>query len=235
MLNKLEQLIKIVYRKYKRDLLETSHQIHPDEESMACFLEGKLSQEESEQIKLHLISCGRCAQVFLIQARLGVIEDKPISPELIARVKDLIKQEDKPPILEIFLRLKEKAWELLDTTGDVIVGQELVPAPILRSRKASDFKDEITILKDFQDIRVQVKIENKHGKAFSLNVMVKEKQTSELIKDLRVTLLKDDLEFESYLTDKGAVTFEHVLVGKYTVEISNVENKIASILLDIRR
>jgi len=235
MLNKLEQLIKIVYRKYKGTRLKTQDLIHPDEESMACFLEGKLSQEELEQIKLHLISCERCAEVFAIQAGLGVIEDRPISPDLIARVKDLVKQQDQPSILEIFLRIKEKAWELLDTTGDVIVGQELVPAPILRSRKPQDFKDEITILKDFQDIRVEVKIENKQGKAFSLNVMVKEKQTSRIIKDLRVALLKDDLELESYLIDKGVVTFEHVLVGKYMVEISNVENKIASILLDIKR
>ena len=149
-------------------------------------------------------------------------------------VKNLVRPEDKPPILEIILKLKEKALELLNTTGDILVGQELVPAPVLRSRQMKDFKDEVTILKDFKDIRVEVKIENKHGEFFNVTVMVKEKETQKVIKDLRVCLLKDELELESYLNDAGKVTFEHILLGKYTVEISTLENKLASILLDIK-
>jgi len=90
-------------------------------------------------------------------------------------------------------------------------------------------------LKDFKDIRVEVKIENKRGQAFDLTVFVKDKQTHCVIKDLRVALLKDDLELESYLTTSDRVIFEHILLGKYTVEISNIESKIASILLDIRK
>jgi hypothetical protein len=93
----------------------------------------------------------------------------------------------------------------------------------------------VTILKDFKDIRVEVKLENKGGQAFDLTVLVKDKQTHCVIKDLRVTLLKDDLELESYLTDSKKVIFEHVLAGRYTVEISNIETKIASIVLDIKR
>jgi succinate dehydrogenase/fumarate reductase iron-sulfur protein len=97
-----------------------------------------------------------------------------------------------------------------------------------------DFKDEVTILKDLKDIRVEVKIENKAGKAFCLTIMVKQRQTQKIIKDLRVTLLKDDLELESYLTDSGSVTFEHLLLGSYTIEVVSTEDKLASILLDIK-
>jgi len=94
---------------------------------------------------------------------------------------------------------------------------------------------KVTILKDFLDTRVEVKIENKGGKEFGLFVFVRDKQTQQIIKDLRVTLLKDDLELESYLSRCDKVIFEHVLAGKYVVEISNTSGKIASILLDIRR
>lgn len=243
MQNKLERLIKMVYKKYKSDHLQT-HRSHPDDESMACFLEGRLSQEENEQIKLHLISCDRCAQAFVIQIRLNstlqakggmsVVEGITLPLELIERIKNLIIEEEKTAVLEILLVIKERALELLNTTGDVIVGQELMPASVLRSRQIKDFKDEVNILKDFQDIRVEIKIENKHGQSFALTILVKEKQTSRIIKDLRVTLLKDDLELESYLTDRGSVTFGHVLIGKYKVQISTVEKKVASILLDIR-
>ncbi len=122
----------------------------------------------------------------------------------------------------------------MHTSGDILVGQELMPAPILRSHKIKDFKDEVIILKDFRDIRVEAKIENKGTKAFNLTIRVKDKQTQKIIKDLRVTLIKDDLELESYVADTGVVTFEHVLLGKYTVKIANLENNLASILLDIR-
>ncbi|MDP2923859.1 MAG: hypothetical protein Q8O30_09125 [Candidatus Omnitrophota bacterium] len=230
---RLEKLIRTVYKIWKVNQ-PVAKESHPDEETMACFLENKLSAQESDDIKAHLISCDTCAEVIAVQLKLKAIETKEIPEAVLIRVKNLVTTEDKASILEIFLSLKEKALELLHTSGDVLVGQELVPAPILRSRQIKDFRDEVTILKDFQNIRVEVKIENKLGRSFSLSVVVKEKSTQRVMKDLRVTLIKDDLEFESCLSDSGKVTFEHVLLGKYTVEISTVENKLASILLDIK-
>jgi hypothetical protein len=230
----MDKLIKVVYRKWKSGQLKPQ-KLHPDEEALACFLEGRLSDKENEQIKAHIISCDDCSRALAVQLRMGEIEIKDVPEELLKSIKDLAAISIAIPILEIILRIKEKVMEILSTTGDVLVGQELVPAPVLRSRQIKDFKDEVTILKDFQDIRVETKIENKQGQAFSLSVTVKEKDSQKIMKDLRVTLIKDDVELESYLTDSGKVTFEHVLLGKYTVEVANIENKIASILLDIKR
>lgn len=232
--DKLERLIKLVYKDWKKDKQRLRTEGHPNEEDMICFLENKLSQQDCESIKRHLINCERCSEVLAIQIRLRPAEIKNVPQELLERVKGLVAPEDKALALEIWLRFKQRALEILSTTGDVLVGQELVPAPILRSRKIKDFQDEITILKDFKDIRVEAKVENKGGRAFSLSVIVKEKTTQRIMKDLRVTLIKDDLELESYLTGAGKVTFEHVLVGKYNIEISTIENKLASILLDIK-
>ena len=232
--NQLEKLIKVAYKKWKSEHLKADS-AHPDDEAWACFLEGRLSKEENERIKTHLISCDSCAEVFAAQLRLKPISVKGVPKELIEHAKNLTVSQDSLSIIEIFLKLKETALEILSTTGDVLVGQEFVPAPVLRSRKIKGFKDEITILKDFKDIRVEIKIENKLGEAFDLIVFIKDKQTQHIIKDLRVTLLKDDLELESYLSTSDKVIFEHMLVGKYIVEISNIENKIASILLDIKR
>jgi len=232
--DQIENLIKVTYKKWKSEHLQ-AHNVHPDEEAWACFLEGKLPQEENEHLKAHLLSCDSCAEAFAIQIRLKPTALKDVPRELLQRMKNLVPLEDKASILEIFIRLKEKTLEILETTGDILVGQEFIPALVLRSRQIKDFKDEVTILKDFKDIRVQLKIENKAGGAFDLIVFVKDKQSQRVIKDLRVTLLKDDLELESYLTTCDKVIFEHVLTGKYTVEISNPENKIASILLDIKK
>lgn len=231
--DKLERLIKMIYKNWKSES-KGEQASHPDEETLVCFLEGRLPQEENELIKTHLISCDRCAEIFAIQTKLKIGEERQVPLELVERVKNLVSLKDTTPILEILLRLKEKVLELINTTGDVLVGQELMPAPVLRSRRIKEFKDEVIILKDFQDIRVEVKIENKLGQEFNVAVTIKEKQTQEIIKYLRVALFKDDLELESYLSESGRVTFEHVLLGKYTVEISNPSEKLALILLDIK-
>lgn len=233
MQDKLERLIKAVYKKWKSDNLKIEG-VHPDEEMLACFLEGRLTPEENEGIKSHLIICDDCAKVLALSLSINHEQDKEVPEELLNRVKNLTPPENSESLLEIALKVKEKILEIINTTGDILVGQELVPAPILRSRQINDFKDEVTILKDFKDIRVQAKIENKGAKAFSLIILVKEKTTQKTIKDLRVTLMKDDLELESYLTDSGVVTFEHVFLGKYTIEILSSDIKLASILLDIK-
>jgi hypothetical protein len=234
MANKLDQLIGIVYRKWKQGQ-PLIKQPHPDEEVMACFFEGKLAQEESEQIKMHLISCDSCSEAFALSLKLKPESKETVPQELIEQAKNILPSQDIIPIIAIAIMLKEKALEILETTGDVLVGQEFIPAPVLRSRKITEFKDEVTILKDSKDTRIEIKIENKGGKRFDLIVFVKDKLSQHIIKDLRVTLLKGDLELESYLSNSERVIFEHVSVGKYVVEISNIEDKIASILLDIRR
>ncbi len=233
MQDKAEKLIKLVYRRWKAESFHGTSE-HPDEEALACFMEGKLTEVEADLIKEHLISCEACAEVLALNLTLEGKEMKEVPEEILKRIKGLLVSSDESCVLEIILSMKEKLLEMINTTGDVLVGLELVPAPILRSRSIKDFKDEVTILKDFKDIRVEARIENKGGKVFNLNILIRRKQTQETIKDLRVALIKEGLELESYITDSGTVIFEHVSIGKYTVEISTVENKVATILLDMR-
>jgi len=233
MQEKLEKFIKFIFCNYKDARLAVP-QSHPDKEEMASFLEGRLTEAEDKRIKEHLLSCSHCAEAFVLQARLEYKEEKKVPQALIEKVKNLVAGADAIAPLEILLRLKEKLLELIQTNGDVVVGQELIPAPLLRSRAIKDFKDEINILKDFQDIRVEIKIESKPGGVFDLSVVAKEKQTLRVMKDLRVALMRDEMELESYLSDTGKVIFEHVALGKYTIELSALKEKFASVLLDIK-
>ncbi len=233
MQDKLEKLIKFIYRKHKAGHT-TSPIDHPDEEAMTCFIEGRFSAEEENGMKQHLTECRLCAEAFLAQVALEPGSEPDVPRDLIVKVKNLIAQEKLSPVLEILLKLEDDLIELLGTNGDVLVGQELVPAPILRSRQIKGFKDEVMILKDFGGIRVEIKIEKRIPSTFSVVVNVRNKQNLQVIKDLRITLLKDDLELESYINDSGRVIFEHVTLGKYTVEIADIKDKLAAILLDIR-
>ena len=232
-MDKLENTIKAIYKSWKRGLLRVTAG-HPSEETMSCLLESRLSTQESEQVQAHLVGCPDCAKVFALSLGLK-LEEQEVAEELLSRVRNSILPENKDALLEVILRVKEKFFEVIHTTGDIVVGQELIPAPVLRSRQIKDFKDEVTVLKDFKNMRVELRIENQKGAAFNVRVTLKEKDTARLMKEVRVSLFKEGLELESYATDSGSVTFEHVLLGKYLVEITRIENKLASIILDIRK
>lgn len=233
MQEKIEGIIKNIYRNWKARQGK-AYDGHPSEEDVACFLEGKLSSQEQERLERHFTICAQCAQAMAIQAKMGFSEVKHVPEELLKYAKGLVSPEADFSVLEVFLKVKDNFLEILSTTGNILLGQEPVPAPALRSRKITEFKDEVIILKDFKDISVELKVENKQGGYFNLNVMIKKRDTQEVIKDLRVTLIKDDTELESYLGSSGKVVFEHVLLGKYKVEICNTDTKVASVLLEIK-
>ncbi|MCM8796166.1 MAG: hypothetical protein NC928_05750 [Candidatus Omnitrophica bacterium] len=235
MQDEMEKLTQVVF-KYWQKRSYKQQQLHPDTEEIASFLEGKLSAQDAGRIKEHLAVCDLCLETVVIQIKLMDTPPEDLPKELVAWAQALVKNKEtkETSFLEILLALKEEAIEIIRATGDVLVGQEFVPAVVLRSRKIKEFKDEITILKDFAKVRVEARIENQRGKAFNLTVVIKDKKTQALMKDLRVTLLKDDTELESYIVDSGSVTFEHVDIGRYTVNISSLEENVASILLDIK-
>lgn len=228
----LERLIRLVYRRWKKRHLK-AEDAHPDEEIVVSFLEGKLPFEEAEELKAHLTRCEDCVEAvgLNLTSRDALDNDLPVELVNFAREKMGVKDA---PALEIVLRLKEKMLEVISATGEILLGQEMVPAAVLRSRNINEFKDEVVILKDFKDISVQIRVENKSGKYFNLNIQAKRKESKEVIKDLRITLFKEDIELESYLDDSGSVIFEHVLLGKYKVELADLEGNLASVLLDMR-
>ncbi|MBP7836204.1 MAG: zf-HC2 domain-containing protein [Candidatus Omnitrophica bacterium] len=231
--DKIERLIGAVYKRWKKSRFDEVDK-HPGEEALACFLDGYLSEEENERLKAHLAVCDDCAEACALSLNAEAAELKEVPGELLDKARAVLSLRDKPLALEIFLRLKENILEIAKVNGDILLGQELVPAALLRSRDIKDFKDEVIIFKDFQDIRVEVKIENKGGKYFNVLLQAKHRFAPHVLKDLRVTLVQGDLELESYLSETGAVSFEHVSLGKYRLEITSLENRLASVILDVK-
>lgn len=234
MSDKLEGFIKGVYKKWKAGQ-EHLAKSHPEEEEFVCFLKGQLTAKENERIKAHVVICERCSEVLAMQLRLKDIKEEDVSEDVLGRARRILGEGRAIDILDIVLKLKEKTLQLLNTTGDILVGQEFVPAPLLRSRSIKDFKDEVFIIKDFKEIRVEIKIENRGTLGFNVTVVVKKKDTQDFFKDLRVTLISNEAELESYLLDSGRVAFEHVALGKYSIEISSITEKLATIILDVNK
>ncbi|MDD4982290.1 MAG: hypothetical protein PHS12_06030 [Candidatus Omnitrophica bacterium] len=227
----IERLIRLVYKGWKSRHIK--EEAHLDEEDIASFLDGRLSLEKCELIKEHLIACPGCAEALGLSLKANDLCDNPLPHPVLNSAREALGI-NIPSVVEIMLRLKERLLEVLKANGDVLVGQELVPASILRSRNLGDFKDEVVILKDFANIRVRVSVENKTGKDFNVNIQAKDKQKKAVIKDLRVTLFREGVELESYLNDSGSVTFEHLLLGKYKIEVADLEGSLASVLLEVK-
>jgi len=230
--DRFEELMKKAFNSWKSSSLR-EYAAHPDEETLACFFEGRLTPKEEEEVERHLLTCAHCAEVSLVQSRLRTPEGLDVPEELVSHIKALVPPASTVAVLEILIRLAQGALEIIGTTGDVLVGQELVPAPILRSRDIRHFKDEITVLKDFESVLVEVRIEYKQGSAFRISVAAKEKGSQQPKKGVRIALLKEGLELESYAVDKEATCFENVAAGTYRIEIATSRVKLASVLLPI--
>lgn len=233
MQDNLEELIKRIYIKHKADFI-VKDENHPGEENLACFIENILSADEKKLIKEHLIHCDFCAEALTAHIKIKTPKKVSLPRDLPLKVKNLFESGQEPPVLNIILSVKEKILELLNTNGDILVGQELMPAPLARSRQIKEFKNEITIFKDFNGVRIEAKIETKSPKLNILTVTLTDKQTLQIIKDLRVTLLKDNSELESYITDTDRIVFDQILADKYLVEISDTNNKLGAISLEIQ-
>ena len=233
MFDYFEKIIKLIYQERKA-IQRVKIQKHPDEEDLACFLEGKLSETDKLQMEKHLVNCDLCADYVGMHFKMGSALVVDIPDKLFEKIRKLVLGKDEGGFFEILLKLKEKAIEIIQTSGDVLVGQELIPAPILRSRQIRDFKEELTILKDFQKVRAEIRLKNNNAKTFNLEVLIKDKESRREVKDLRIILLRGGLELESYASDGAIVIFKDVYPGVYTVEVASPEEKVAIISITVK-
>lgn len=231
MFNYFEKITRVIYKEWKssRSFKGTDH---PDEEFLACFIEDKLSRQDIDLIQKHILSCSQCAQYLSIQLKMQPHLNRELPALLLEKVKKLVDCCAGGNLLEIFLKLKDKVIEIVQTTGDVLVGQEVIPATILRSRKKNEFKEEVSILKGLAQAHLLAKIENKDAKSFNLTITVKDNLKA--YKNLRITLIKDGIELESYITDSASSFFENILPGDYTVKVSREEEVLVTIDLKVK-
>ena len=232
MTEKFENFIKKVYKNWKKSKSVINN--HLDEETLACFLEKKLNDKDSEQIKAHIMHCLDCSLKLSVNLKMDGFGELNVPEGLIEKVRERISLGEQADMLEVLIKLREKMLEVIKYSGDILVGQELVPAPLLRSRNIKEFKDEVTVLKDFKEILVEARVLNKSKGDFDCIIKVRNKLHRGIAKDIRITLFAEDLELESYLADSGLVAFEHIKLGKYRLEIANDDKVLANIALEVR-
>lgn len=229
----IESVVKRVFSLWKRGHV-IAQDTHPDEQVFASFFERKLAGIELEEFQRHILACRDCSQLLAAALSAREAEDIPVPAQLLEKAGALIAEKLVCPPFEVVIALKEKAIELLSTAGDVLIGQEFIPAMVLRSRKRTDFEGSVTIFKDCDEIRVQIKIERRAPGSCDINVTAVNKASQKVARGLRVSLLKADVELESYLQELTGVVFENVVPGSYSVTISGLAERLVSISLQLK-
>jgi hypothetical protein len=208
---------------------------HPGEEDIACFLEGKLDVHDSAILKEHLITCDACAELLAADLRAFPAEEMPVPEDLLERARGMLVKHKGISALDIIVKARDPGWEIISTTGDVLFGQELIPAAVLRSRNIQEFKDEVVVLKDFVQSIVEVRLQHAAGAGFNVSVAVKDRKSQKVHTDSRITLSKEGVELESKISDTGRVVFEHVEPAVYSIDVEGPREKIAVVCLEVRK
>ena len=111
MYNYFEKIAKLIYSEWK-SIRRVKAQEHPDEENLACFLEGKLSEADKLFMEKHLVNCNICAEYVGVHLLMHTDLTVNLPDKLLEKVKKLVIGEDEVGFFEILLKLKEKPLRL---------------------------------------------------------------------------------------------------------------------------
>jgi len=232
-MTKIEEVIKMVYQLYRK-MHNQANPPCPDEETLVCFSESRLSKSESKKIKEHLISCHRCAEIVSLFCKKFEGAEKEVPEYLIKNAKNMVEERPFPNVLEVILALKEKALQILRTTGDIILDNEIIPLPVLRSRQIDRFPEEIKLIKEFENIKTTIHVQKKAKDEIRISLILIDKASLRPLGDLRLALLREGRELESYEAVSGSATFEKISFGRYAIQILRKDEKLGVINLEIK-
>jgi hypothetical protein len=225
-----EDLVRNVYRRFLEKQVSSPSKCLSEEE-LALFLQGDMDEKTSRGVEAHIALCSRCAEIAALYYRAGKLQEQVVPEQVVEKAKTLVGES---LIFEAAVRLKGKFMELLRTTSDAMRVGDIAPVPVLRGRGIREFKEEISLVKEFEEIRIALKLDKKDKDRIRIGVVLSDKVSLSPITDLRVALFRENKELESYFARSGTAVFEGLSYGLYTLEISRRDNRIGIIKLEIR-
>ncbi len=230
MREKGEEIIAMAYKNWKKNIAKIQKTACPDEETLSAFKDGLLKGKGKDKILWHLLQCESCAENVVLDAAIQQTE-KEVPAHLVQAAKDLVFARDRGDFAEIILGVREKFLQIIRTTMDKYV----IPEPaLMRSHSVQKRGDEVSLIKYFQNKKVALRITKTDQDKVRVDVTVTEKKKEKPSLNIRVSLLKDNQEIESYITKQGKAAFSHLSCGRYYLEISAPHRKIGRIFLELK-
>ena len=207
-----------------------------DEEMIADYLEGRLSDEERDDLEKRICDHEEWLEDFVVAGSVvrsaGRPDLKPMPGGVTQAAERLVRSLVLKSTPSMGERLKHYLTELyakLSRTG---------PAPLAQWRFATIrgpgkvvSKDLFRITKTFKEIKAEIEIEKKGPNKFYIRIIL---LRNNLDKTVRVTLKRGDREVSSQLLTEDIVLFEDIPFGKYNLIFFRNSDKLGTYPFEIR-
>ena len=209
-----------------------------DEEMLADYLEGRLSEKERSKMEQHLTECQTCLEDLIVtndMVRGGEgPEVNPVPDRVTQAAVHLVNNRSfLIPAGSLWERTKQSIKGLYAKLSDpfrAALQGEWSLAPIRGSRRfVSD--DLIHIRKTFKEVETDIEIEKTGDQKAHIRVSL---PRAELERGIRVTLIRGEREISSHPLNDGPALFEEIPFGHYGLTFARNGVKLGTYLFKIK-
>jgi hypothetical protein len=191
----------------------------PEDEVIADYLEGRLSDKERFVTEQHFSSCSSCLERLVVTSSVlkkgQEDEAHPVPDEVTKRAVDAVlgrsAEREKRPMQVVHEKL-----ELLSAKVTEVFSfrpwAEQVLQPIRGAERRVE-ESRIVIPKKIGDLHVEIEITKKAGDLCDIRIAAS--PADQPLRRLRATLQRDERDIASELVLHEAVVFEEIPLGRY--------------------
>jgi hypothetical protein len=191
----------------------------PDDEMIADYLEGRLSEKERFRMEKHLSDCETCSERLIIASTLmkrsGQAERETVLPEVTEAAVRLVQGPSSVSRDTGVLGLRDSVRDLPAALSDFLAFRpwgEWLSQPVRGSKRRLD-KNLIVIRKTFKGFDAQLEIERIGSDKCNIRVALPGLRPVGI--GMRITLRQGDREVSSQPMEYAFMTFEDIPFGRY--------------------
>lgn len=210
----------------------------PNEERLADYLEGRLSEEDRSQVEKHLSECDICLEGLVLTNSLvrgrGRLDLDPVPDAVTEAAVHLVTNMPATTPRSLVKKLKGSIKNISSAISDGLrpsPWQRWQPSPVRASETVASW-DLVCLRVSFKEIETGIEIE-KTGSGMA-RIRVTPHEAGRHIKALRVTLKKAEREVASYLLDGDHVLFEDIPFGHYSISLAKKGVQLGTYLFEVK-
>ncbi len=204
----------------------------PEDESLAAYLDGCLSEVTRGEIESHFADCRSCLDHFLA-AEKGASDgfEATVPPRVLARAMALVAQsKPKDDVFSVVVEIVRETLSLISTSGRLVMP---TMAAQIRGKKNIADNSVLRVESELGQFQVAVEVERLEDDLCQVAVNVKSNAGS-VADGLRLSLMSGEREQASYLARQGAAIFDRIPPGEYQLVVTGSGNAIGVIQLSIK-
>ncbi|MDL1963140.1 MAG: zf-HC2 domain-containing protein [Deltaproteobacteria bacterium] len=208
----------------------------PDEERLADYLEGRLSEKEKSHVEEHLAGCEICLEGLAVTSRLMQNRDRfeldHVSNEVTEAAVRLVTSQTVMTQDSLMKKLKGSVRNIGSAISDVLCPRQGWRPATVRGSRTVVSDDCVSLKVSFEKVETEIEIE-KTGSS-SAHVRVKPHKAGKYRGVLRITLKQGKREVASYLLDGLYVLFEAIPFGHYSISLTKKGVSLGTYIFEVK-